>query len=37
VLADVLIVIAGLAIIAAVGAGIIWRYGLWQRTFGRKG
>ena len=35
-LADVLIVVAGLAIIAAVCAGIIWRYGLWQRTFGTE-
>jgi hypothetical protein len=37
VLANVLVVIGGLAIIAAVCAGIIWRYGLWQRTFRRNG
>jgi len=35
-MADVLLVIAGLAIIVAVCAALVWRWGLWQRTFGRK-
>jgi hypothetical protein len=36
VVADVLIAIAGVALIVAVCAGLVWRFGLWERTFGRK-
>lgn len=35
-MADVFFVIAGLGLIVGVCAALIWRFGLWDRTFGRK-